>query len=74
MDAVSSIWNRIQRILFTFLEEEPGELTEYHLKLAAILEVVRLEDFFKNEYWFGRPSADRKALGRAFIAKAVAGA
>jgi hypothetical protein len=57
--------------LFPFLEEELGQLTEYHMKLAAILEVVRIEDFFRNEYWFGRPSADRKALGRAFIAKAV---
>ena len=71
MDAISSIWNRIQRSLFPFLEEELGQLTEYYMKLAAILEVVRIEDFFRNEYWFGRPSADRKALGRAFIAKAV---
>jgi len=71
MYIISSIWDRIQRSLFPFLEEELGELTESHQKLIAILEVVRIEDFFKNEYWFGRPTADRKALGRAFIAKAV---
>lgn len=71
MHTISSIWCGIQRSLFPFLEEELGQLTEYHMKLAAILEVVRIEDFFRNEYWFGRPSADRKALGRAFIAKAV---
>jgi len=71
MQTISSIWDRIQRSLFPFLEEELGPLTEYHKKLAAILEVVRIEDFFLNEYWFGRPCSDRKALGRAFIAKAV---
>ena len=57
--------------MFPFLEEELGPLTPYHKDLAAILEVVRIEDFIRNEYWFGRPSADRKALGRAFVAKAV---
>ncbi|MCX7000964.1 MAG: transposase [Candidatus Sumerlaeota bacterium] len=48
-----------------------GPLTPYHTELAAILEVVRIEDWIKDDYWFGRPSADRKALGRAFVAKAV---
>lgn len=71
MHAISSIWSGIQRSLFPFLEEELGFLTEYHRDVAVILEVVRIEDFIRNEYWFGRPSADRKALGRAFVAKAV---
>ena len=74
MHKISSIWNVIQSSLFPFLEEELGELTEFHFKVAAILEVVRIEEFFKNENWFGRPCADRKALGRAFIAKAVSNA
>ena len=48
MDGISSIWNRIQRSLFPFLEEELGELTEYHRKLAATVERVlsRLKDEF----------------------------
>ena len=71
MHAISSIWSGIQRSLFPFLEEELGPLTPYHTDLAAILEVVRIEDWIKDDYWFGRPSADRKALGRAFVAKAV---
>ena len=71
MHKISSIWNVIQSSLFPFLEEELGELTEFHYKVAAILEVVRIEEFFMNENWVGRPCADRKALGRVFIAKAV---
>lgn len=71
MHIISSIWDGIQRSLFPFLEEELGPLTEFHRKVAAILEVVRIEDFFRNDCWIGRPSADRKVLGRAFIAKAV---
>jgi len=57
--------------LFPFLEEELGPLTPYHMELAAILEVVRIEDWIIEDHWFGRPSANRKALGRAFVAKAV---
>lgn len=71
MYIISSIWDGIQRSLFPFLEEELGPLTEYHRKVTAILEVVRIEDFLRNNSWIGRPSADRTILGRAFIAKAV---
>jgi len=71
MHKISSIWSVIQSDLFPFLEEELGELTGYHRKVAAILEVVRIEEFYTTECWIGRPCADRKALGRAFIAKAV---
>jgi len=71
MHIISSMWDGIQRTLFPFLQEELGYLTENHRKLAGILEVIRIEDFCRNETWFGRPAANRKALGRAFIAKAV---
>ena len=46
---ISSMWLGIQRHLFPVLEEELGPLTEFHRKLAAILEVVRIEDGILDE-------------------------
>jgi len=74
MHVISSIWYGIQRHLFPFLEEELGPLTEFHRKVAATLEMVRIEEGISDEYWFGRPTSSRKALGRAFVAKAVSNA
>jgi hypothetical protein len=74
MSIISSIWYGIQKHLFPILEEEFGALTEFHQKVAAILEVVRIEEEISDGYWFGRPTSCRKALGRAFIAKAVSNA
>jgi len=71
MHIISTIWYGIQSSLFPFLEEELGPLTEFHRKLAATLEVVRVEDWILNEQWIGRPLANRKALGRAYVGKAV---
>lgn len=71
MSIISSILNGIQKHLFPILEEEFGELTEFHKKVATILEVVRIEEKISDEYWFGRPASSRKALGRAFVAKSV---
>lgn len=71
MHIISSIWYGIQSSLFPFLEEELGSLTEMHRKLSATLEVIRVEEYIRNEYWFGRPPDDRKALGRAFVGKAA---
>ncbi len=71
MHIISSIWYGIQRHLFPFLEEDLGPLTEFHRKVAATLEIVRIEEGISYEYWFGRPTSSRKSLGRAFVAKAV---
>ena len=71
MHIISSLWCGIQSSLFPFLEEKLGPLTEFHRKLAATLEVVRVEDWILNEQWIGHPLANRKALGRAFVGKAV---
>ena len=68
------MWSGIQRHLFPFLEEELGTLTEFHRKVAATLEMVRIEAEISDDYWFGRPMSNRKALGRAFVAKAVSNA
>jgi transposase len=71
MTILSSIWERIQRSLFPFLEEELGPLTEKQQKLVSILEIIRIEDSISYTYKTGRPPADRKAIARAFVAKAV---
>ena len=74
MHLISSLWYGIQRHLFPYLEEELGPLTEFHRKAAATLEMVRIEEGISDENWFGRPTSSRKALGRAFVAKAVSNA
>ena len=71
MTVLSSIWNRIQSNLFPFLEEELGPLTEKQEKLVSILEIIRIEDSIIYTYRTGRPPSDRKAIARAFVAKAV---
>jgi hypothetical protein len=74
MNIISSILNGIQKHLFPILEEEFGELSEFHKRVVTILEMVRIEYQIKEEYWYGRPTSCRKALGRAFVAKAVSNA
>jgi hypothetical protein len=71
---ISSILTGIQRHLFPVLEEELGPLTSFHRKVATTLETVHIEAGVGNEYWFGRPTSNRKALARAFVAKAISNA
>ena len=74
MHKISDIWFGIQRHLFPVLEEELGPLTEFHRKVVATLEMIRIEAGISDDYWFGRPMSSWKALGRAFVAKAVSNA
>ena len=71
MDRISEIWFRVQRCLL-HVEEELPELTGQHKRVIYVLEVVRAEDFVKpvGWHWLGRKPKDRKALVRAFVAKA----
>jgi len=51
MTVLSSIWERIQRSLFPFLEDELGPLTEKQQELISILEIIRIEDsIFPRQY------------------------
>jgi Transposase DDE domain/Transposase domain (DUF772) len=69
---LSQFWSNVQCRLFPLLEEDLGKLTPDHKKLAAILELVRIEEFIPSgEFNLGRPSKDRRAIARAFIAKIV---
>ncbi|MBF0141627.1 MAG: transposase, partial [Magnetococcales bacterium] len=47
--------------------------TEKQQLVVTVLEVVRIEDHipFRYQWLLGRPPADRQALARAFVAKAV---
>jgi len=69
---LSQFWLTVQGGLFPWLEEEVGELTEKQKQVVAILELVRVESFVKsNRGYAGRPQEDRRAIARAFVAKAV---
>ena len=71
---LTSAWTHIQGFLFPFMREEVGPLTPEHERLVTVLSVARIEAFVQT--WPGlpgRPPADRQALARAFVAKAVFG-
>ena len=71
---LTSTWSHIQGFLFPTLREEVGPLTPQHERLVTVLDVARIEAFVRM--WPnlpGRPAADRHALARAFVAKAVLG-
>lgn len=73
METIAQWWGRMQESLFPRLErclEEP--LTEKQRQLVGVLEVVRIEEHVPRVgQWWGRPRCDRRALARAFVAKAV---
>jgi hypothetical protein len=73
MITLSAIWNGIQRTLFPQLEDTLGPMTDKQKQLVAILELARIEDFIPPTYlrMRGRPLADRRAMARAYVAKAV---
>ena len=71
-ESVSDLWCRFQGELFPELTDAVGRLSDRHRKLVAVLEFAPPEDHFIGQPGFvGRPCADRVALARAFIAKAI---
>ena len=71
-ERLSFCWSSIQHDLFPWLEERVGPLGAQHQQLVAVLEMSRVEAF--APHWHGvpgRPPAERAALARAFVAKAV---
>lgn len=70
--SLAQILGGIQKVLFPWLEEETGELTETQKKLITILEIIPIGKFVES--WRGvrgRPRSDREKIARAFVAKAV---
>jgi hypothetical protein len=73
-ELLTSTWRHIQGSLFPQLAEEVGPLTGQHKRVIVVLDMARMEAFVTG--WCGlpgRPPADRQALARAFVAKAVLG-
>jgi hypothetical protein len=71
-DGLFNTWRRIETELFPNLEEEIGPLPERYRKRVTVLEFVRVAEFLPYPHGAaGRPPADRAALARALIAKAV---
>ena len=71
-ESLSSYWQKFQGELFPFLEETVGFLTEPHRTLVTVVDMARLEAFVPHWHGLpGRPLAERAALARAFVAKAV---
>ena len=69
---VSDTWNRFQGELFPALAREVGPLGEMHARFVAVLNLVPVEGFVHHGHGaVGRPPADRQAIARAFVAKAV---
>jgi hypothetical protein len=64
----------IQGSLFAWLREEVDPLTEALGRLVTTLDVIGLESFVPEPpRGAGRPPEDRRALARAFVAKAILG-
>jgi hypothetical protein len=73
-DAMKARWNHIQGSLFPWLREEVDPLTEALGRVVTTLDVIGLEAFVPEPpRGAGRPPEDRRALARAFVAKAVLG-
>ena len=73
MPSLSQYWCSFERVLFPALEEALSEpLLASHREFVRVLDVVKIERFVAGRapHWLGRPPHDRRALARAFLAKA----
>lgn len=74
LDDMKARWSHIQSFLFPWLREEVEPMTELLGRLVTVLDVIGLESFVPDPpRGTGRPREDRRALARAFVAKAVLG-
>jgi hypothetical protein len=73
MNSIARWWGHVQGLLFRGVEAGLEErVTEKHRQVMKVLEVVRVEEHVQEVWrWCGRPRASRRAMARAFVAKAV---
>ncbi len=73
-DTLSEYQRKFQEHLFPFLNEAIGPLEAVHKRLVIVMDMARPEHFVRHWHGgVGRPTAERAALVRAFMAKAVLG-
>jgi len=73
-ELLSRYWYTIQSHLFPHLRQELDNPTDKHYQIIATLEVSKIEEIvegYGGSAPVGRPRADRRAIVRAFVAKAV---
>ena len=72
-DTLSTYWLRLQGELLPWLDDTMGgPLSGHHKQLVSVLGLLRIETLLPSGHGLiGRPSCQRAALARAFIAKAV---
>jgi Transposase DDE domain/Transposase domain (DUF772) len=73
MDKIAEWWANVQRSLLPYLEEcLPPGVTPLHRQFILVLDLVRIEEQLPppSWHWRGRRRHDRRALARAFLAKA----
>src|SRR5664279_650005 len=72
-DTLSTYWLRIQGELLPWLDDAmDSPLNAHHRHLVSVLGLARIETFLPSWHGLvGRPPAERAALARSFIAKAV---
>ena len=71
-DQLKQFLRVMQGVLFPTLQEELGPLTEKHRQGVAVLNMIRLEALIASPCGgVGRPLKGRRAIARAFVAKAV---
>ena len=71
-DQLMQFVRMLQGALFPVLEEELGALTEKHRQVVAVLNLIHIEALIVSySGGVGRPRKDRRAIARAFVAKAV---
>ncbi len=73
LSRLSQFWIYYQNILFPFLREEDHlEPTPVLEKVIRVLEFTKIESFIPStKGYVGRPTKDRAAIARSFVAKAV---
>jgi hypothetical protein len=67
------LMGRLQRSLFPCLEECcVSPLTAQDKHLVKVLEIIEIESHIpKSRQWTGRPAAERRAIARSYVAKAL---
>jgi len=72
LDRLTQFARVLQGVLFPALQEELGPLTERHQQVVAVLDMIHLEACIaRSSGGVGRPPKDRRAMARAFVAKAI---